>query len=211
MLGFFVAPVEVILLPLRLLNTHIHELAHAVAALLTGGVPQYIRVNADGSGVTPVAGGILAIVASAGYLGAAAAGAGIVYAMRTENGARWALRGTSIALAVSMLLFVRGDVIGVMSGFLWIGALFAASKYLNGPWLSFVAALIGLQQGLNSLRSLTDLYQITALSEAHSDATLMQDATLIPAIVWAVIWGVCGMAVVVLTVRRAWGPSLPKT
>ncbi len=209
LLGFFLVPVQMLLLPLGLLNTHLHELSHALAALLTGGTPEYIRVNADTSGITPVAGGILPIVASAGYLGSAAAGAGIVYAMRTEKGARWALRITSIALALSMLLFVRGDVVGVFSGILWTVALFAASKYLNGAWLTFTAALTGLQQGLNALRSLFELLQITTMSETHSDATLMQQSTLIPAPVWSIIWGLCGLAVIGLTVRRAWSPIPP--
>jgi hypothetical protein len=210
LLGFFFTPVQMVLLPLGLLNTHLHELAHALAALLTGGTPEYIRVNADTSGVTPIAGGFLPIVASAGYLGAAAVGAGIVYAMRSENGARWALRLTSLALAFSMVLFVRGDLVGILSGVFWTGALFAASKYLNGHWLSFTAALVGLQQGLNALRSLFELLQITTRTEIHSDATLMQQSTLIPAPVWSIIWGLCGLAVIGFTVRRTWAPNLPK-
>lgn len=210
LLGFFLAPVRMLMLPLGLLNTHLHELSHALAALATGGTPEYILVNADTSGVTPVAGGFLPVVASAGYLGAAAAGAGIVYAMRTEKGAQWALRITSLALALSMVLFVRGDIVGVISGVFWMIALFAASKYLNGAWLSFTAALIGLQQGINALRSLFELLQITTQTEIHSDATLMQQSTLIPAPVWSVIWGLCGLAVIGLTVRRAWSPA-PQT
>ncbi|RYY13609.1 MAG: M50 family peptidase, partial [Alphaproteobacteria bacterium] len=48
-----------------------------------------------------------------------------------------------------------------------------------------------------------------ALSESHSDARLMQQATLIPALVWAALWGVCGLAVIALTVRRTWAPRPP--
>ena len=204
LLGFFVPPLGALLLPLRYLNTHLHELGHALMASATGGSALNIRVYGDGSGVTPVAGGILSLVASAGYLGAAAAGAGIVYAMRTEAGARRALAVTGFALAASMILFVRGDLVGVVSGIAWAATLLAASVRLRGSWLQFVAGLVGLQQGLNALRSLSELLQITAQSETHSDALLMQRATLVPAVVWAGLWGLMGLALVGLTVRRAW-------
>ena len=208
-LGLVVPDVGLVLLPLRYLNTHLHELGHALAALGTGGQVEWIRVYRDGSGETPVAGGFLPLVASAGYLGAAAAGAAFVWAMRTERGARLALGVAGFALAGSMALFVRGDAVGVVSGILWAAALIAASR-LRGPWLLFVAGLVGIQQGLNALRSLTELVQITASSEVHSDALLMQQATYVPAVVWAILWGACGLAVVALTVRRAWtGPRPP--
>ncbi|RYG23629.1 hypothetical protein EON82_13450 [bacterium] len=206
LVGMVFPPVEAMLLPLRLLSTHIHELGHALAALGTGGTPQFIKVFGNGSGVTPVAGGFLPLVASAGYLGAAAAGAAVVYAMRTEQGARRALGITGFALAASLILFVRGDIVGVASGVLWAAVLIAAAKVLRGSWLLFAAGLIGLQQGINSLRSLSELLQITAVSESHSDARLMQQITYVPAMVWAALWGVCGLAVIALTVRRAWAP-----
>lgn len=209
LLAFLVPPVGALLLPLRYLNTHLHELGHALVALGTGGSVQHILVFGDGSGVTPVAGGFLPLVASAGYLGAAAAGAAIVLAMRTERGARWALGVTGFALAGSMVLFVRGDLTGVVSGIAWAAALVAASRTLRGSALQFVAGLVGLQQGLNALRSLSDLLQITALSERQSDAALMQSATLVPAVVWAALWGLCGLAVAGFTLRRAWAPAPP--
>ncbi len=206
-LGLFVPLVGTVLLPMRYLDTHLHELGHAIAAMGTGGGVESIRVFADGSGVTPVAGGFLPLVASAGYLGAAAWGAAILLAMRTERGARFALGATGVALAMSLVLFVRGDLVGVISGIAWAVALVAASRTLRGHALLFAAGLVGLQQGLNALRSLLELLEITASTETHSDARLMQSATFVPAIVWAIVWGVCGLAVAGFTVRRAWGPA----
>ena len=207
--GLFVPVVGMALLPLTYLNTHLHELSHALVALGTGGAVQHILVFANGSGVTPVAGGFLPFVASAGYLGAAAAGAAIVHAMRTEKGARWALGVTGWALALSMVLFVRGDAVGVVSGILWAVALIAASRTLRGQGLLFAAGLVGIQQGLNALRSMGELLQITAATEVQSDARLMQGATLVPALVWAGLWGLCGLAVAGLTLRRAFRPAPP--
>lgn len=206
-MGIFVPLVGLALLPLQYLNTHLHELSHALAAIATGGSPQFIRVFGNGSGVTPVAGGFLPLVASAGYLGAAAIGAAIVYALRSEKTSRWALGVVGWSLAASMVLFVRGDLVGVISGLFWAVALIAASRTLHGSWLLFVTGLVGVQQGLNALRSLGELLEITAATETHSDALLMQQMTLVPAVVWAGLWGICGLAVVGFTVRRLFRPG----
>ncbi len=210
-LAFFVPPLALALLPLTYLNTHLHELCHALAAMGTGGSVDWINVYGDGSGLTLVRGGSAALMSSAGYLGAAAWGAAIVFAMRTERGARWALGITGFALATSMLLFVRGDFVGIVSGLAWAVALVAAARGLRGSSLQFVAGLVGLQQGLNSLRSLLELFKITAATERFSDAQNMASLTLVPAIAWSILWGLCGLAVVGLTVRRAWSPVPEKT
>lgn len=206
--GMVIPPVGTALLPLRYLNTHLHELGHAIAALGTGGsLPEGIRVYSDGSGVTPVLGGFLPLVACAGYLGAAAAGAGLVLSVRSEKTAHLALSITGVALGLSMLLFVRHDAVGVISGWVWTALLLVGARLLRGPWLQFVVGLIGIQQGLNALRSLLELVQISAMSERQSDARLMQDATYVPAVVWATVWGAIGLWLTYVTLRRTWGPS----
>ena len=43
-----------LMLPIEYLNTHIHELFHAIAAVGTGGRADKILVFPDASGVTPV-------------------------------------------------------------------------------------------------------------------------------------------------------------
>ena len=207
--GLFLPPLGAALLPLAYLNTHLHELAHALAAVGTGGSVERIQVYGNAEGLTLTRGGLAPLVASAGYLGAAAWGAAIVLASRTERGARLALGATGAILALSMLLFVRGDAVGEVSGFVWAAALLAAGWRLRGAALLFAAGLVGLQQGLNALRSLFELFQITAASERFSDARGMEAMTHVPAIVWSLLWGLCGLAVVALTARRAWAPLPP--
>jgi len=75
-------------LPFIYLNTHLHELMHAIATVLTGGMAGRIEVYADGSGVTLSAGGFMPIIASAGYMGSMLAGTGLLMASRTPESAR---------------------------------------------------------------------------------------------------------------------------
>jgi len=196
--------VQMLLLPLSYLNTHLHELSHALAAIATGGAPMRILVFADGSGVTPVIGGNTVLLASAGYVGAALMGAAIIYFSRTEPGARTTLRLLAIILAVGMLLFVRGDVVGLISGYAWVALLFAGQRYIKGPGVIYGAQFLGVQQCLNAFRSIYDLVQISARTERTSDAMILQGATHIPAIVWALGWTAFSAVVVFVTLRSAW-------
>ena len=143
-----------VLLPLELLNTHIHEFCHAVVALATGGQVGYIRVLSTGDGVTPVLGGNAILTASAGYVGAAILGGLMLLSTRTEKGARTALMIAAFALTLSMTLWVRGDIAGVASGLLWIFLLFAMARGLKGDTLIFAAQFIGIQQCLRTVQSL---------------------------------------------------------
>ncbi len=193
-----------LMLPLLYLNTHLHELCHALAAELTGGEVQKIVVHADGSGMTPVSGGGLLLLASSGYVGASMIGAAMIFYGRTPSGAKLVLRLLALTLGFSMIVFVRGDAIGVASGLVWVAGLWGLSTYLKDRALLFAAQFLGLQQCLNSLQSVYVLMRLSALGTEHSDAAIMARASHIPAMVWAVSWCILSVAAIGLSVRAAW-------
>ena len=193
-----------LMLPLQYLNTHLHEFGHAMAGQASGGDVEFIKVMADGNGVTPVTGGSMWLIGPAGYLGAALIGSAVIWFSRTEKSAQNTLRLLAFFLGLSMLLWVRGDFVGIISGIGWIGALVGASMYLRGNALLFAAQFVGLQQCLNSIQAVYTLLNISAFSEMHSDALVMQNNTGIPAVAWALGWCAFAMILVVISLRRAW-------
>lgn len=198
---------RVVTLPLVYLNTHIHEFCHALAAVGTGGRAEQIIVYASGSGITPVSGGWLTVIASAGYVGSAIVGAAMLFFSRTERGARATLGVLAAMLTISMVLYVRGDGVGVVSGIAWIAALAAAARYLKGDGAIFAAQFLGIQQCLNAAQSILILLQISAATEAQSDAALMERATHLPSLLWASIWAILSAVLLFLTLRRAWSKA----
>ncbi|RYG34231.1 M50 family peptidase [bacterium] len=189
------------LLPLTYLNTHIHELAHALAAWGTGGHPHQILVHQDGSGVTPVSGGFITVTASAGYLGATLVGAALMLAARQAKTARIALYGLIGALVVEAIL-LRGDLVGVFSYALWLTALIFAARKGTEDWIARGIGFLGAMQCLNSLRSLGDLWNITAAGGVQSDAGIMQQVTGIPALFWSLLWAATGIAICIAALRK---------
>lgn len=193
-----------LIVPLTYLNTHLHELCHALAAMATGGAVQHILVHADGSGVTPVAGGALFAVASAGYVGTSVIGGACVLAASSSRGAKSLMLGLAVAFGLSLLLFVRGDLVGIASGFVWAVGFASVWHKGSADVQRWVGQFVGVQLCLTSLQSFSFLFQASAMPGVASDATNMQEATGIPAMFWAALWATVALLTVGATLKAAW-------
>lgn len=193
-----------LMLPLQYLNTHLHELAHAFVAQSSGGQVSHIQVFANGSGATFSLGGNALLTASAGYVGATLIGIAMVLASRTEKASRTVLRALAVVLAFGMLIWVRGDVVGIVSGLAWIAALWIVGGRAKGNTLLFAAQFVGVQQCLNSVQSIYILLQLSAMTEAQSDAKILEGLTRIPALFWASAWCLISVAALGWGLRKAW-------
>lgn len=193
---------QYVLLPLLFLNTHMHELGHAIAAFATGGQASYILVRADGSGATPVVGGWLPAVASAGYVGTSLAGALLLAVSRTAEGARRGLLWLAALMLLAQVALVRGDLVGVATGWAWTVALFLLARRLKDEGLVFAGQFAGATLCLASWQAFLALFAVSP--GGHSDAALMQAATGVPAPVWAGAWLVLSTVLVLLGLRKAW-------
>jgi hypothetical protein len=195
-----------VLLPVMYLNTHLHELSHAIVTKLTGGEVTKIIVNADGSGETPVLGGQIFLIASAGYVGSSIFGAIMIALGNMEKSAKRALSALALLLTFSIVVWVRGDTTGIIAGLVWIVILVGVVSFVKGTPLMFVCQFLGLQMCLNSLLAVFSLVQLTVATEAHSDASILESLTGIPAILWALIWSMMSIVLVVWTLKKSWIP-----
>ncbi len=175
------------LLPFDLLNTHLHEMFHAFAALATGGQVDHIEVYKSAEGVTLTRGGISSIILMAGYLGASLFGAIMVIGSRNEKYSKFWLRFLAVLVLVSSTIWVRGDALGWMIGFAWPILILFGSFRLKGQALVVAAQFLAVQQCLNSIKSLRDLV-ILSNSTVVTDAQMLANITHIPAMVWAIMW-----------------------
>ncbi len=209
--AFWAIPtLRIALQPLYYLNTHIHELAHAIAGLLTGGFPNRILVNADGSGITQVRGGHPVVIASAGYVGTAVVGSIMIAFSTTPERAALNLRIMGGSLLLALILLVRGDLAGIISGLAWVVVLFAAPALIKGEKIQFLAQFIGMQLCLTVVQAFVLLagsmgYGVT------SDATILESGTGVPAIVWVLGWAIISGAALWTSLNQAWqGPPTPR-
>lgn len=202
---FWVVPLlQPLLLPIALLNTHIHELCHALAALATEGSVMNIYVHADTSGVTHVSGGMTFLVAAAGYVGTSVVGGVMIAGSKAARSARRMLLILAGALAFALLMFVRGDLLGILSAIFWIGTCALGAKKLKDDGAIFAAQFLGFQLCLSSLFSFLTLLNLSWTSGGHSDAKIMENASGVPAMVWATAWMLLSLVVMILSIRSSW-------
>ena len=193
-----------LLYPVRLLVTLVHEGGHAVATLLTGGGVQQITLEPDGSGLTLSLGGWRPIILSAGYIGAAAVGALMLYLLRTPLGGRAALYALAIVLGALTLFFVR-NVFGFAVGVGLTVALALAARFLPDRADLVLAAFLAVQLCLMALLDLFNLLFSSGLFPVgHNDAVFMSRVIPLPPILWALLWSLASVALVWLAVRSLW-------
>lgn len=186
-----------VLMPFKLLSVMGHETGHAIAAKLVGGEVNQVTVRPNQSGecLSAIPEGFFGkvLVYSGGYVGSAIISV-VLLLLTFRFNARRVMLGAAAGWLVVMALFYGRDLFTL--GFcLGMPALFAA----GAKWLP--AELVG---GLNLfIATFTALYAAMDLKDdlwtsevrAMSDAQLLANVTIVPAIVWAALWTLLSVAI----------------
>lgn len=189
--------------PFRVFGTFVHEISHGLAAIATGGTFHRFVVNPDLSGIAWSAGGWTWIITSAGYIGSAVFGGVLVLLMAWRMKASTILFWVGISLGLLCLLFVR-NIFGIASGLVLATALITAARRLPVHWASGLLLVLAVQLMLGGIESLFGLVQLSAGSQAVTDATIMAQSTGVPALVWAMVWTTVSLGVLLSTLRLAY-------
>jgi hypothetical protein len=176
-------------------------MCHALAALFSGGQVDHIEVYRTGAGVTLSRGGLVPLILMSGYLGASLFGALMVMSCRAERSSMIWLRILGGLVFISNILWVRGDIVGWTLGFAWPVVIFVASSRLKGEAVIMAAQFLAVQQCLNSVKSLRDLFLLSG-SDVTTDAQLLANDTHIPAIIWATLWMVVSLFGIVMAMIK---------
>jgi hypothetical protein len=192
------------LYPFKLLVVLMHESGHAAAALLSGGSVRQIVVDPREGGYTMslIPPGLWSqiVVSSAGYLGSTVSGCVLLLLAARSKSGRWPLVALAGWTAVVAALWVRDP----FTLFFVAGASLALALVARfGPSLLRRGLLVFLgtfsvSYALYDIRD--DLLHFGSAS-VQSDADALAQATLVPAIVWGIAWGLLSIVLVALTLR----------
>jgi peptidase M50B-like protein len=186
--------------PLRLFVTFIHEGGHAIAALITFGAVDQLVIYANASGVTYTRGGLQLVIASAGYLASTAYGAGLLVLCRDGSKTKAVLTVTA-GLILALTGLYAGNTFSWVTGIILSGGLIFVALVAGNRLAHFFLSFLAVQCCLNALWDLKTLFLISATTNRSSDAYLMEQQTLIPAIVWAVLWIVLSLIALAYALR----------
>lgn len=168
-----------ILYPVNLLVTFMHELGHALGALLTGGKVLKLEVASDGSGVTYTAGGSRGIVLMGGYIGSALLGNLLFYI-----GAKWdKYAGVAISVLCATMVFTAFYWFSTGFSSMFLVA-FAVGLYLISRFTSLDREIL-MFLGLASILYIIQDFRVGPSSDLEKYAELM---VIFPRVVWMYIW-----------------------
>lgn len=194
-----------LLWPLKILVVMIHETGHALASLLVGGSVDSVSIagNESGQCLSRLPEGVLGqvVVYSAGYVGSALTGGGLILATYRYGVRRWVLGAASAWLVLMGLIYGR-DLFTLLFCLGTAAALAATARYLPGEAVDVVNLFIAAFCALYAVFDLRDDLWNSAV-RARSDAALLADQTLVPAIVWAALWTVASLAILGFFLWRA--------
>lgn len=222
LVGWHFPVVDMLLYPVRIFVTTIHELGHALTTLLTGGQVVAMTVVPDGreaAGITIFRGGSSMLIYQMGYLGATVAGCLMMVLAAQERRARGALIALGVLIATTGAVFCFGAVLKgrVSEGTLSIAATLALAAVLTtcGIKLSARAAqvmliFLAVQTALNGLSDVIGLMLMTVGANAPtmSDAVALQRITGLPALLWVGFWAVLSVILLALTFKFTFGRQL---
>jgi hypothetical protein len=182
-----------------------HETGHALASLVVGGSVDHVSLSADESGqcLSSIPEGFFAktIVYSAGYVGSALIAVLLLVFTYRFNWRRLML-GAACAWLTLMGVFYARDGFTLLFCVVMAGLFALAARFLP-------AAAVG---ALNLfLSAFTALYAVMDLKDdlwngavrAQSDAQLLADLTIVPALAWALLWTAVSVVVMAFGVRFA--------
>lgn len=188
--------------PLKVLVVFFHELAHGLAALVTGGSIVRIELTRQQGGLCVTQGGSRFVILTAGYLGSLVfGGAVLLLAARSKDDKTISGTLAGILLLVT-LIFVRpwfgfGMIFGVVAG----GGLLLAAAYLGKDANDWLLRVIGI---LSCLYAVLDIKSdVLDRPEANSDAHMLAELTGIPTLFWGLLWIAVAVVLTFLFLRAA--------
>ena len=199
-----------LLLPIKLFVVLLHEVSHALAALLTGGQVERLALTGAEGGLTFTRGGNRFLTLSAGYLGSALWGALFMrLAWSRPALRRLALRTMGGVLGLILLLYLR-DLYSVAYVALAAAVLFALGHWGNTR-LHFAALwIVGAFSALYAVIDIgTDILLAGPFAgipllggpPRFNDAEMLASITFVPAFVWGLFWCALALAIFLHSVR----------
>ncbi|MGH9800499.1 MAG: M50 family metallopeptidase [Blastocatellia bacterium] len=195
----FIPLARMVVYPIRLFVTFIHEGGHAAAAILTLGQVDKLHVYLDASGTTLTRGGFGLVIASAGYLTSTAFGAALLIIGSQAERAKAAL--TASAGLIVLTAFLAGDLTTFVMGIVLALGLVGVTILVSHDTANFLLSFLAVQCCLNAFLDLQTLFVISTTTNVHSDVANMAQMTFIPAAFWAVFWLVISAIAFIFALR----------
>ncbi len=184
-----------VLYPFTILATWFHEMGHGLCAILLGGSFVSLSLFPDGSGYAVHSGSRflgqpgLALIAAAGPLGPALAGALLIFSSLRPRWSRRGLTGVALVMLLSALIWIR-TLFGVSLIVLLAAVLLLIRFKGTDRWHSLTLQFIGVQACISVFLNIDYLFteQVRVSGRlVYSDTGQIAAALFLPYWFWAIL------------------------
>ena len=189
-------------LPLKIIVVFLHELSHALAAILTGGVVEDLSLSPAQGGHAVTRGGNTFLIFSAGYVGSLLLGLILLLAALRTQADRLVVGLCGVITLAVTLLYVR-DLFPLAFCTATGAALLAAARFLPRDANDMILRVFGLT---SMIYVPYDIYDDTiARSGLRSDAYMLAERFGGTAWLWGGVWLVLSLGVIFWCLRFGLG------
>ncbi|MHA7776434.1 M50 family metallopeptidase [Roseibium sp. M-1] len=193
-----------IVVPLKILIVYLHELSHALAAILTGGSVVEISLSPSQGGHAVTRGGSRFLTLTAGYLGSLGIGLALLLIALKTDADRIVLGGLGAFTLIVTALYIRDWF--ALAFCLGAGvAMLAAARYLSVEINDLILRVIGLTSIFYVPYDIFD--DTIRRSGIRSDAYMLAEEYGGPTLFWGGLWLLASLAIIYFCLRRGLGES----
>lgn len=190
--------------PLKILVVFFHELAHGLAAVLTGGEIVLITLTPDQGGTAVTRGGSRTLILTAGYLGSLVIGAGLLLGALNSHADRVIVAGLGAVTLVVASLYIR-EPFALAFTVATAAAFLATARFLPRDANDLLLRVIGLTSVVYVPQDIIS----DTISRAHlrSDAFMLAEHLGGTTQIWGALWLLISLGVLLGCLRYGLGVS----
>ena len=193
-----------VVLPLKILIVFLHELAHALATILTGGSVEELGLSAQQGGHVISRGGNRFLILTAGYLGSLLIGVALLIAALRTTADRAVAGLFGLVTLIMAALYIRDPFALIFSVAMGSGML-AMARFLGHDINDMVLRIIGLTSLIYVPYDIFD--DTIARSGQRSDAYMLAEEFGGPTLFWGGLWLVISLIVIFVCLRSGIGQN----
>jgi len=187
--------------PIKLFVVLIHEISHAISAILSGGKVIAFNIGFDLSGKCETENGNNILIATSGYLGSLLFGLLIFYSTYNKKIGKWLLIIISILILITSVSLMQNISLTLLA-VLYSVLLFVSAFFLQIRIDSYILKLFGM---LSCVYVLFDIKEdVLSKNSAISDASILSDLINVPTIVIGLIWLIISLAGIFLVMKLSY-------
>lgn len=174
-----------IIFPIKFFVILLHEIAHAITTILTGGEVKNIYIDFNLAGITESIGGYFPLIASAGYFGSLITGLFIIISAYNVKVCKYFCYSLSLIILLTTTNLLHGEI-QIFLGLCFTIFFLFVPKNFNKSFIKFVLKFLGI---VSCFYVITDIKQdLLTTTIRETDSQILENITGIPAILIGLLW-----------------------